>query len=64
VNEITSGKGARIIFDPVGGPGVEKLVDKRRPSGNLFEYGGRSPCSRRRSHERVGKGLSDARLTR
>lgn len=39
VNEITSGKGARIIFDPVGGPGVEKLMEASAYHGILFIYG-------------------------
>lgn len=42
VNEITSGKGARLIFDPVGGPGVEKLADAAAYHGIIFQYGGLS----------------------
>lgn len=39
VKEITAGKGARIIFDPVAGPLVEKLAETAAPHGILFEYG-------------------------
>ncbi len=39
VNEITGGKGARLTFDPVGGPTLEKLAQAAAPSGILFEYG-------------------------
>ena len=42
VNEITGGKGARLIFDPVGGPGVEKLVAATAYHGIIFQYGGLS----------------------
>jgi NADPH:quinone reductase-like Zn-dependent oxidoreductase len=36
---ITGGKGARIVFDPVGGPTVAKLVKAMAPLGTLFLYG-------------------------
>lgn len=39
VQEITGGKGARLIFDPVAGPFVEKLADAAAPGGIIFEYG-------------------------
>ena len=39
VREITGGKGARIIFDPVAGPFVEKLADAAAYHGIIFEYG-------------------------
>jgi|SRR5665213_1511305 len=39
VNEITGGKGARIVFDPVGGPFVEKLAAAAAQGGIIFEYG-------------------------
>jgi NADPH:quinone reductase-like Zn-dependent oxidoreductase len=42
VNEITDGIGARLIFDPVAGPGVEKLADAAAYHGILFVYGGLS----------------------
>ncbi|WP_428376484.1 zinc-dependent alcohol dehydrogenase family protein [Lichenicoccus sp.] len=43
VNRLTNGKGARIAFDPVGGPTVEKLAAALAPGGILFEYGALSP---------------------
>lgn len=39
VQEITGGKGARIIFDPVGGPYVETLAEASATGGILFIYG-------------------------
>jgi NADPH:quinone reductase-like Zn-dependent oxidoreductase len=39
VKEITGGKGARLIFDPIGGPFVEKLAEAAAPQGIIFEYG-------------------------
>ncbi len=39
IQEITAGKGARLTFDPVGGPTLEKLVTAAARSGILFEYG-------------------------
>jgi NADPH:quinone reductase-like Zn-dependent oxidoreductase len=39
VNEITSGKGARIVFDPIGGKGLEALAAAAASSGIIFEYG-------------------------
>jgi NADPH:quinone reductase-like Zn-dependent oxidoreductase len=39
VNEITGGNGARIIFDPVGGPFVEKLAEAAAYHGIIFIYG-------------------------
>ncbi|HTA47313.1 MAG TPA: zinc-dependent alcohol dehydrogenase family protein [Bryobacteraceae bacterium] len=39
VGEITGGKGARIIFDPIGGPLVEQLAASAARGGILFEYG-------------------------
>lgn len=39
VMEITGGKGARLTFDPVGGPTLEKLALAAAPTGILFEYG-------------------------
>jgi NADPH:quinone reductase-like Zn-dependent oxidoreductase len=42
VMKITSGKGARIVFDPVGGPYVETLAQAMATNGILFQYGGLS----------------------
>jgi len=39
VNQISGGKGARIIFDPIGGPGVEKLMEAAAYHGIFFVYG-------------------------
>jgi NADPH:quinone reductase-like Zn-dependent oxidoreductase len=39
VNQITSGKGARIVFDPIGGKGLEALAAAAAASGIIFEYG-------------------------
>src|ERR1700719_3353622 len=39
VKEITGGKGARVIFDPVGGPFLEKLAEAAAIGGTIFEYG-------------------------
>ncbi len=40
VMEITGGKGARVVFDPVGGKGLETLAAATAASGTIFEYGG------------------------
>lgn len=42
VNEITGGKGARLVFDPIGGSLVEKLAVVTAYQGIIFEYGGLS----------------------
>lgn len=42
VMRITAGKGARIAFDPVGGPFVETLANALAEEGILFIYGGLS----------------------
>jgi NADPH:quinone reductase-like Zn-dependent oxidoreductase len=39
VKEITGGKGARVIFDPVAGPFLEKLAQAAAVGGIVFEYG-------------------------
>jgi NADPH:quinone reductase-like Zn-dependent oxidoreductase len=39
VMEITGGKGARLTFDPIGGPLLEKLAAAAAPTGTIFEYG-------------------------
>jgi NADPH:quinone reductase-like Zn-dependent oxidoreductase len=39
VMEITGGKGARIVFDPVAGKGLEALAAAAAASGIIFEYG-------------------------
>jgi NADPH:quinone reductase-like Zn-dependent oxidoreductase len=40
---LTGGKGARVVFDPVGGPTMEKLVRATMPHGVVFLYGALSP---------------------
>jgi NADPH:quinone reductase-like Zn-dependent oxidoreductase len=42
VMRITGGKGARIVFDPVGGPYVETLAKAMAQDGLLMIYGGLS----------------------
>ena len=42
VKEITGGKGARVTFDPVAGPFVEKLAAAAAQEGVIFIYGGLS----------------------
>jgi NADPH:quinone reductase-like Zn-dependent oxidoreductase len=39
IARLTDGKGARIAFDPVGGPTVEKLAASLTHGGILFQYG-------------------------
>ncbi len=39
VAEITDGKGARVIFDPVAGPYVETLAEAAAQGGIIYEYG-------------------------
>ncbi len=43
VKEITGGKGARVIFDPIGGKGIEALADATAYQGTIFEYGALAP---------------------
>ncbi len=43
VDEITGGKGARIVFDPIGGKGLEALAAAAAPLGIIFEYGVLAP---------------------
>ena len=40
---LTGGKGARVVFDPVGGLTMEKLVGATMPHGIVFIYGALSP---------------------
>lgn len=43
VMDLTSGKGADLVFDPVGGPLLEKLADAAAPGAIIFEYGALAP---------------------
>ena len=40
---LTDGKGARVVFDPVGGPSFEPLTQSMAKGGILLEYGALSP---------------------
>jgi NADPH:quinone reductase-like Zn-dependent oxidoreductase len=40
---LTGGKGARVVFDPVGGPTLTKLVQATAQLGIVFLYGALSP---------------------
>lgn len=42
VMKVTGGRGARIVFDPVGGPYVDTLAQAMAENGTLFIYGGLS----------------------
>ncbi|AXL50801.1 NADPH:quinone reductase [Paraburkholderia caffeinilytica] len=39
VKEITHGKGARVVFDPIGGPAIAQLAECMSFGGILLEYG-------------------------
>src|SRR6202790_642857 len=39
INEITGGQGARVVFDPVGGPTVSKLIKAMSFQALLYLYG-------------------------
>lgn len=39
INRITDGKGTRVVFDPVGGPGVAKIAQVMPAGGLFFQYG-------------------------
>ncbi|AYO84719.1 zinc-dependent alcohol dehydrogenase family protein [Methylobacterium brachiatum] len=43
VMEITGGKGARVVFDPIGGPEIARLAAAMAVGGILLEYGALSP---------------------
>ena len=43
VQRLTNGKGARVVFDPVGGPTIHKLTSVMSQQGILFIYGALSP---------------------
>lgn len=43
VNEITNKQGARMIFDPIAGKGIEQLAQVAAPHGIIFEYGALAP---------------------
>ncbi|WP_312757894.1 zinc-dependent alcohol dehydrogenase family protein [Pantoea brenneri] len=39
INRLTNDQGAHIVFDPVGGPDVAKLMRVMTPQGVFFQYG-------------------------
>ncbi|MCX5097310.1 zinc-dependent alcohol dehydrogenase family protein [Streptomyces sp. NBC_00365] len=39
VNELTDGHGARVVFDPVGGPALAGLIGATAPGGTVIVYG-------------------------
>lgn len=43
VRDITGGQGARVVFDPIGGPAVATLTECMAVGGILLEYGALSP---------------------
>lgn len=43
VDKLTDAQGARVVFDPVGGPTVAKLMAAMSRLGILFQYGALSP---------------------
>jgi NADPH:quinone reductase-like Zn-dependent oxidoreductase len=43
VHEITSGKGFRLAFDPVAGPGLETLAKAAGQGAMIIEYGALAP---------------------
>jgi NADPH:quinone reductase-like Zn-dependent oxidoreductase len=43
VKEITGGEGARVVFDPIGGPAIAQLAECMAVGGILLEYGALSP---------------------
>jgi NADPH:quinone reductase-like Zn-dependent oxidoreductase len=59
VKEITGGKGADLIFDPISGPFLGQLAQAAAPGGIIFEYGALSPePARFPLFEAIGKGLT------
>jgi NADPH:quinone reductase-like Zn-dependent oxidoreductase len=39
INQITGGKGARVVFDPIAGKGIEQLAKATAVGGTIYEYG-------------------------
>jgi NADPH:quinone reductase-like Zn-dependent oxidoreductase len=39
VKRLTANRGARVIFDPIGGPGIEQLAGAAAYEGIIFQYG-------------------------
>lgn len=58
VKEITSGEGARLILDPVGGPDLEKLAEAAARDATIFLFGSLSEQPNTFPRAGWGKGLS------
>jgi len=58
VKEITAGKGARLILDPVGGPDLEKLGEAAARDATIFLFGSLSEQPNAYPAAGWGKGLS------
>jgi NADPH:quinone reductase-like Zn-dependent oxidoreductase len=43
IEQITAGKGARVIFDPIGGKGIAALAEAAAYQGIIFQYGALAP---------------------
>ena len=43
VNQITGGRGVRVVFDPIGGKGIEQLAQVTAFHGTIYEYGALAP---------------------
>jgi NADPH:quinone reductase-like Zn-dependent oxidoreductase len=43
VKEITGGHGARVVFDPIGGPAIAQFAEVMAVGGILLEYGALNP---------------------
>jgi len=39
VAQLTAGQGVRVVFDPIGGPGIAPLAEATRRGGIIIEYG-------------------------
>lgn len=61
VRQATFGQGARLVFDPVAGPGVAALAAALAPQGSLIIYGNLSGAGEATPfpfRQAIGKGLS------
>jgi NADPH:quinone reductase-like Zn-dependent oxidoreductase len=43
IKAITGGTGAGVIFDPIGGKGIEQLAEAAALGGTIYEYGALAP---------------------
>ena len=62
MKEITAGKGARLILDPVGGPDLEKLGEAAARDATIFLFGSLSEQPNAYPAAGWGKGLSSEGL--